>query len=121
MRTVADVRKGQTYMSYKGEHQMLTKQSIRHQVCSGGACLTILESAMTILIMLMSRGSSNCGVDMISATRYGVFTICINMSAMTILIMLMSRSSSNCGVDMISTTRYGVFTIFSVFANGMKV
>ncbi len=35
MTVVADVRKGQTDMSYKGEHQTFTKQSMRHHVCPG--------------------------------------------------------------------------------------
>ncbi len=33
MTAAADVSKGQTYMSYKGEHQTLTEQSMRHHVC----------------------------------------------------------------------------------------
>ncbi len=40
MTAVADVIKGQTDMSYKGEHQTLTKQSTRHQVCPGETCTT---------------------------------------------------------------------------------
>ncbi len=35
MTAVADVRKGQADMSYKGELQTLIKLSIRHQVCPG--------------------------------------------------------------------------------------
>ncbi len=35
MTAVADVRKGQIDMPYKGEHQILTKQSTRHQICLG--------------------------------------------------------------------------------------
>ncbi len=31
---VADVSKGQTDIPYQGEHQTLTKQSIKHQLCS---------------------------------------------------------------------------------------
>ncbi len=54
MTAVADVRKEQIDMLHQGEHQTLTKQSMRHQVCSGETCHTIIsESAMT---MLMSRG-----------------------------------------------------------------
>ncbi len=32
MTAVANVSKGQVYMLYKGEIQLLTKQSMRHQV-----------------------------------------------------------------------------------------
>ncbi len=42
--TVADVSKGQTDMSYKGELQTLTKQSMRHQICPSETCF------MTIFI-----------------------------------------------------------------------
>ncbi len=57
---VANVSKGQTDMSYKGELQILTKLSMRHQVCPGETCHTnISESTIT---MLMSRGISNCEV-----------------------------------------------------------
>ncbi len=60
MTAVDDVRKGQTYMLYKGEHQTLIKLSMRHQVCAAETChATISESAIT---MLMSRGRHNCGV-----------------------------------------------------------
>ncbi len=39
---VADVSKGQTVMTYKGEIQTLTKLSMRHQVCPSETCrLTI--------------------------------------------------------------------------------
>ncbi len=33
MTAVVDVSKGQTEMSYQGEHQPLAKQSMRHHVC----------------------------------------------------------------------------------------
>ncbi len=33
MTIVADITKGQTYMSYKGELQTVIKLSLRHQVC----------------------------------------------------------------------------------------
>ncbi len=47
MTTVVDVRKGQTNMSHKGEHQRLTKQSMRHQACPYETCRTdISESPM---------------------------------------------------------------------------
>ncbi len=35
MTAVADISKGQTNMSYKGECQTLTKLSMKHQVCHG--------------------------------------------------------------------------------------
>ncbi len=64
MTAIADVRKGQTCMSFKGEHQARTKQWLRHHVCPGVICrATISESTMTILV---SRDRSNCGV-----TDYG--------------------------------------------------
>ncbi len=60
MTVVAYIRKGQTDMLYKGEHQTLTKQSMRHQACSGATCCTIIsESAIT---MLMSSDKGICGV-----------------------------------------------------------
>ncbi len=37
---VADVCKGQTHMSHKGELQTLTKLSMRHNVCPGETCCT---------------------------------------------------------------------------------
>ncbi len=40
MTASVDVSKGQTVMSHKGELQTLTKQSMRHQVCSGETCCT---------------------------------------------------------------------------------
>ncbi len=49
MIAVANVRKGQTYMSYKGELLTLTKLSIRHQVCPGETYrTTILETTITM-------------------------------------------------------------------------
>ncbi len=36
--TVADVIKGQTDISYKGELQTLSKLSMRHQVCPSETC-----------------------------------------------------------------------------------
>ncbi len=60
MTAVANVRKGQRDMLYKGEIQTLTKGSIRHQACPGWNCHQIqLESTIT---MLMSRGRSSCAV-----------------------------------------------------------
>ncbi len=57
---VDDIRKGQTDMPYKREHQTLTKQNMRHQVCPGASChITISESTM---IMLMASGRSNWDV-----------------------------------------------------------
>ncbi len=38
---VADVSKGQTDMSYKGELETLTKLSMRHQVCPSETCRAI--------------------------------------------------------------------------------
>ncbi len=59
MTNIADVSKGQTDMSYKGELQTPTKVSMRQQICpSQTCCTTMLESIIT---MLMSRGRSNCG------------------------------------------------------------
>ncbi len=47
-------------MPYKDEHQTLTKQCMRHQVCPGETFrTTISESAIT---MLMSSSRSNHGV-----------------------------------------------------------
>ncbi len=48
------VSKWQTYVSYKGEHQTLTKLSIRHHIWSVEIChTTISESTIT---MLMCKG-----------------------------------------------------------------
>ncbi len=59
MIAVANVSKGQTDMSYKGELQSLTKLSMRYQVCHSETCCTIIsESTIT---MPMSRGRGNCG------------------------------------------------------------
>ncbi len=58
MTAVANVSKGQTYMSYKGEFQTLTKLIMRHQVCPAETChATISESTIT---MFMPK--RNCGV-----------------------------------------------------------
>ncbi len=57
---VADVSKGQIDMSYKGELQTLTKLRMRHQICPSETCRAIISES--IITMLMSRGSSNCGV-----------------------------------------------------------
>ncbi len=54
---VANVSKGQTDMSYQGEHQLLTKQSMRHHVCNSD---TFLQSYLYLLFM--SRDRSNCGI-----------------------------------------------------------
>ncbi len=48
---VADVSKGQTDMSYKGELQILTKLSMRHQVCPSETRRAIKSES--ILTMLM--------------------------------------------------------------------
>ncbi len=57
---VADVTKGQTDMSYKGELQPLTRLSMRHHVCPSETCGTI--TSVSTITMLMSSGRSNCGV-----------------------------------------------------------
>ncbi len=43
LRVCADVSKGQTDVSYKGELQTLTKLSIRHQVCPSETCCAIIS------------------------------------------------------------------------------
>ncbi len=40
---VANVSKGQTDMSHKGEFQTLTKLSMRHQVCPSETCRTVIS------------------------------------------------------------------------------
>ncbi len=55
MTAVVDVRKGQTNMSYKLEHQTLTRQSVRCQVCPGETCHTTVSEF--VITMLMSRGT----------------------------------------------------------------
>ncbi len=60
MIAVANVNKGQTDMSYKGEFLQLTKLCMRYQVCPGETCHTTISES--ILTMPMSRGRSNCGV-----------------------------------------------------------
>ncbi len=51
--TATDVSKEQTDMSYKGELQTVTKQSIRHQVSRVETCRAIIsQSAIT---MFMSK------------------------------------------------------------------
>ncbi len=40
---VADVIKGQTNMSHKGELQTLTKLNMKHQVCPGETCCMIIS------------------------------------------------------------------------------
>ncbi len=42
----ADVRKGQTDMSHKGELQPLSKLSMRHQVCHSETCHTIISESI---------------------------------------------------------------------------
>ncbi len=49
---VADVRKGQTDMPYNSDHQALTKQSMRHQVCIDE---TISEFSVTNLISMLKH------------------------------------------------------------------
>ncbi len=49
MTAVANVKKGQADISYKGELQTLTKQSMRHQFFPGETChTTISESTITM-------------------------------------------------------------------------
>ncbi len=55
----ADVSKGQTDISHKGELQTLTKLSMRHQICPSETRCTIISEST---IMLMSGGRSNCGL-----------------------------------------------------------
>ncbi len=57
MTAVADVSKRQTD---KGEFQILTKLSMRHQVCPGETCCTTISESITS--MLMSSDRSNCEV-----------------------------------------------------------
>ncbi len=58
--TVADNRKGQTDMPYHGEHQTLTKQSIRQHVCPSETCCTIIS--ISAIAIPLSRDRSNCGI-----------------------------------------------------------
>ncbi len=60
MTAFADISKGQTGMSYKGELQRLTKQSMIHQVCPGETCRATISQS--IITMLTSRGRSNYAV-----------------------------------------------------------
>ncbi len=53
MTAVADVSKGKTDISYKGELQTLTKLNMRHQVCPGETCGTTISES--IITMFMSR------------------------------------------------------------------
>ncbi len=69
MTAVTDVSKGQTYMSYIGELQTLTKLNIRHKVCPGENCWTTISDSI-ITTMLMSRGRSNCGVKYYASICY---------------------------------------------------
>ncbi len=99
MTAAVGVLKGQTAMSYKSELQTLTKQSMRHQVCTGET-RHISESTIT---MLMSRGRSNCGVtyymsmrirDLISLTIYFItkhvhdYNLCFNILLGTLLVII---------------------------------
>ncbi len=43
MIAVINVRKWQTDMPFQGEHQTLTKKSIRHHVCHGETCCTFIS------------------------------------------------------------------------------
>ncbi len=57
MSAAANVSKGQTYISYKGELQTLNKQSMRHNVCPGETCHTTISefaifSAVEVIIDL---------------------------------------------------------------------
>ncbi len=45
MTYIASVRKGQTDMPYKGEHQTHIKQSMRYHIFPGEAYRTILQHA----------------------------------------------------------------------------
>ncbi len=74
---VADVSKGKTDMSYKGELQTLTKLSMRHQVCPSETCHAIISGS--IITMLMSRGRSNCGVNDILDVSTDTYILCGKM------------------------------------------
>ncbi len=64
----ANVSKGQTDMSHKGELQTLAKLSMRHQVCPCETCRTIISES--IITMLMSGSQSNCGVTSYVSIQY---------------------------------------------------
>ncbi len=55
MTTVAKVRKGQTYMSYKGEHQTLTIQSIRQQVSLSNLIKPVVHPCQSPLLQCSWR------------------------------------------------------------------
>ncbi len=57
MTAIAYVNKGQTEMTYQGEHQTLTKQSVRHQVCH--PVKPVVHPYQNLI--LMSK-ANNCGV-----------------------------------------------------------
>ncbi len=57
MTAVADVGKGQTDMSHKGEFQTLTKLNMRHQVCPSETCFTIISESTLIMFMCMDRNN----------------------------------------------------------------
>ncbi len=46
MTAVADVSRGQTDISYKGELQTVTKLCMRHHVCPGEICHTTYQSLL---------------------------------------------------------------------------
>ncbi len=56
MTDIADFSKGQTDISYKGELQTLTKQSMRHQVSPGETCRRTISEinsvAQPFLVMI---------------------------------------------------------------------
>ncbi len=77
---VADVSKGQTDMTYQGEHQTLPKQSMIHQVCPSEACCTtifIFEGhrfeCVTLYLVILSHTCTI--ITTICLTHYD--TICL--------------------------------------------
>ncbi len=68
MIVVANVGKGQTDMSYKGELQTLTKLSMGHQVCPGETYRTTISES--IITMYISRDRSNYGVKYYVSISY---------------------------------------------------
>ncbi len=48
MTVIANVRKGQTDMPYRGTHQTLITQSKKHYVCPGDTCPTTLSAIVHV-------------------------------------------------------------------------
>ncbi len=106
---VGDVRKGKTDMPYLGEHQTVTEQSMRHQVCPSETCCTersmrhhVCPSETCCTEQSMRHHvcpSETCCTERSMRHHVCPSETCCTVIAISTITVHMSRGRSNCAIQ----------------------